>query len=264
MGTRVAWTIVARRLIERRKTEEDARCKRRCFRKHEYVKLPSYERYTNSGRMQLESFERAKRRYFELRPDFRLGYMQKRLEEVITVAFLRRMFQNDLIANLTFLSRKFLIDELNDAVAILYPRRSGKTEASAWLIALICVSQPNGNCIMYNLTHKQAKEFLQAAVKHLNVFRDDSEFGWELVQQDVRIMIEIKTNKYGTNNSIKSYPSALTGDAKIGHDERDLDDEEGGTHLWGTHHCTYTLTFVYSIQTPHHPHPFLLMPVYLP
>jgi hypothetical protein len=36
-----------------------------------------------------------------------------------------------------------------------------------------------------------------------------------MVSQDVRQLMEIRTRKYGTVNSIKSYPSALKGDAKI-------------------------------------------------
>lgn len=67
----------------------------------------------------------------------------------------------------------------------------------------------------YNLTALQAEEFLGEAVKHLTVFRDSAEFGWDEVQKDVRKMIKIKSKKWGTINSIKSYPSALHGDGKI-------------------------------------------------
>jgi hypothetical protein len=65
------------------------------------------------------------------------------------------------------------------------------------------------------LTQKQAREFLHATIRHLKVFQDDSEFGWEIVKIDDNMMIEVKTNKYGTRNSIKSYPCALN-DGKIG------------------------------------------------
>ena len=212
----VSWSKLGKKFIsDHRKLQENAR-KKTCHRGYEYSLHESFARYSNSGRMKLESFERAKRRYFELNPQFKLGYMQKRLEDVITIAFLRRIFQDDIIANLKYLSKKYVINELNDAVAILFPRRSGKTEGCAWLVAIICVSQPHGNCIMYNLTGKQAREFLQTSIKHLNVFKDDDEFGWEELKRDERIMIEIKTKKYDTKSSIKSYPSALKGDAKIG------------------------------------------------
>jgi len=71
------------------------------------------------------------------------------------------------------------------------------------------------NSNRYNLTALQAEEFLGESVKHLTIFRDSAEFGWDEVQKDVRKMIKIKSKKWGTINSIKSYPSALHGDGKI-------------------------------------------------
>jgi hypothetical protein len=145
------------------------RCKKaKVYRKHEYSDLPSYKQTTSSGRMRLESFENALRYLFE-HSGVRLGYMQKRLVDVITIALLIKFFENDLVDNLKFLRKKYLIEELNDTVAIIFPRRSGKTEGSAIIIAAIVVSQPKGNCIMYNLTATQAKEFLQSVIKHLMV-----------------------------------------------------------------------------------------------
>jgi hypothetical protein len=60
----------------------------------------------------------------------------------------------------------------------------------------------------------QAEEFLAESVKHLNVFKDSADYGWKLIKRDVRKMIMIQT-KDGNYSSIKSYPSALKGDAKI-------------------------------------------------
>jgi uncharacterized Rmd1/YagE family protein len=152
---------VDRRAEERKKKAKVYRC-------YEYSSLESYKQNTNSGRLRLESFERAFRYLFE-HTETRLGHLQKRLIDVITIAILGKIFGDDLVNNLRFLRQKYLIDELNDTVAILFPRRSGKTEGSAIIIAVIAVSQPNGNCIMYNLTATQAKEFLQSVLKHLMV-----------------------------------------------------------------------------------------------
>lgn len=93
------------------------------------------------------------------------------------------------------------------------------------------VSQPAGNCVMYNLTSAQAEEFIaettyviQLSVslhfshflsKYLNIFKDSPEFGWTEVKRDVRRHIFIKNRKFGTTNSIKSYACALKGDGKI-------------------------------------------------
>jgi hypothetical protein len=150
------------------KRVSEKRKKARVYRKHEYSELESFKQTTSSGRMRLESFENALRYLFE-HSGVRLGYMQKRLVDVITIALLIKFFENDLVDNLKFLRKKYLIEELNDTVAIIFPRRSGKTEGSAIIIAAIVVSQPKGNCIMYNLTATQAKEFLQSVIKHLMV-----------------------------------------------------------------------------------------------
>jgi hypothetical protein len=156
-------------LVDKHKKRLDDRLKRaKVHRKYEYSLMESYNQHMCSGRMRLESFENALRYLFE-HSGVRLGYMQKRLVDVITIALLIKFIENDLVDNLKFLRKKYKIDELNDTVAIIFPRRSGKTEGSAILIAAIVVSQPKGNCIMYNLTATQAKEFLQSVIKHLMV-----------------------------------------------------------------------------------------------
>lgn len=183
-------------------------------RKWEYSMLESFQQYQNSGRARLDSFCAAFD-YWHEHSGMKLGYMQRRLIQTVTIAFLRKMFGDDLLPNLNYISQRYAIDELNDTVAILFPRRSGKTVGMAIIIAVIAVSQPHGNSIMYNLTAGQAEEFLAETIKHLNVFKDSPEFGWEEDKKDVRKMIRIRTRKFGTLNSVKSYPSALKGDGKI-------------------------------------------------
>ena len=69
------------------------------------------------------------------------------------------------------------------------------------MIAIICISQPNGNCIMYNLTALQAEEFLGEVTyvfishqsidsfilfrKFLDVFKHSEEFGWEVEKKGI-------------------------------------------------------------------------------
>lgn len=92
---------------------------------------------------------------------------------------------------------------------------------------------------MYNLTQKQAREFLHTTIKHLMVFKDDSIFGWQVTKRDDKQMIEIKTNLHGTRNSIKSYPCALN-DGKINFFKND-DSSVGGreTLVFVTHSFVY-------------------------
>lgn len=202
---------VAEKCVELREKEEAHQA---VHRKWEYSMLESFQQYKNSGRARLESFCAAFD-YWHEHSGMKLGYMQVKLIQTVTVAFLRKMFGDDLLPNLNYISQRFAIDELNDTVAILFPRRSGKTLGMAIIIAVIAVSQPHGNSIMYNLTAGQAEEFLAETIKHLNFFKDSPEFGWEEDKKDVRKMIRIRCKKWGTLNSIKSYPSALKGDGKI-------------------------------------------------
>jgi hypothetical protein len=211
----IKWTPLSEKMVARetkRKTDEVQRQK--VYRSYEYLSLESYKRYTNSGRLRLESMEGALRYFFE-HSDMRLGHMQEKLINEIIVAFLPIMFGDDLVANLKFLTNKFNIKSLINTLGVLLPRRSGKTVACALIIAVIAVSQPDGNCIMYNLTAAQAEEFITEVIKYLYVFKDSPDYGWEVQKQDVRRMIRIKTRKFGTSNSIKSYACALKGDGKI-------------------------------------------------
>jgi len=49
--------------------------------------------------------------------------MQERLIREITIAYLKMMFKDDLIANLDFLCKKFNITEMFDTISCLFPRR---------------------------------------------------------------------------------------------------------------------------------------------
>ncbi len=206
---------MGRRVVAREQEHQvEARKKARVYRKYEYEQLDSYKQYTESGRRRLESLEGALRFLVE-KHGVRLGQIQTDLVHVVKIALLPKIFGDELVANLQFLHQRYKITELNNTVNGTFPRRSGKTEASAIMIACIVVSQPHGNCIMYNLTGTQAKEFLQTVLKYLRLFKDDEEYGWTLVRQDLRQYVEMQTRKYGTLNRVQSFASGLKGDGKI-------------------------------------------------
>ena len=192
----------------------DARKKARVYRKHEYPLLDSYKEYTASGRRRLDSLEGAMR-FLQEECGVQLGVMQEALANVTVVALLQKLFGDELVANLRYIHRRYKITKLNNTINCTFPRRSGKTEGAAIMIACIVVSQPQGNCIMYNLTGTQAKEFLQTVLKYMRMFKDHDEYGWTLVRQDLRQLVEVRTRKYGTLNSVKSFASGLKGDGKI-------------------------------------------------
>ena len=168
-----------------------------------------------SGRARLEDFDAAFR-YLFATTDIRLGYMQKKMVDSSTIALLPKFFKTDLVANLKWLRKKYVIKELNDTWAFSYPRRAGKTEAAAMLYAVLAVSQPGGNCVMFNLTQTHAKEFLNSVIKYLQKFEDSPEFGWKEDRRDLNRFIDIVARKTGTINSIRSLGGGQKGDAKIG------------------------------------------------
>jgi hypothetical protein len=117
----VKWAPITRKAIfeSRLKKAADLR-KEKVFRSYQYSEKESFKQLNDSGRERLKRMEGAFEYLFE-NSGLRLGYMQKRLIEVIKIAFFRKMFGDDLVPNLNFLKKRYLIEELADSVAILFP-----------------------------------------------------------------------------------------------------------------------------------------------
>ena len=125
---------------------------------------------TLSGRKRLASFEAAFRHLFEHSdPPVRLGDLQEKLIKEVTVALLPQFFKKDLVENIKWLRKKYVIDVLSETVSAVCPRRQGKTEGCAIIAAVLAVSQPRGNSVMFNLTGTQAKDYLQSVQRYLDV-----------------------------------------------------------------------------------------------
>lgn len=228
----------------------DKRKKAKVYRKFEYEQLDSYKDHMSNGRRMLESFDRATR-YFFSHSSMVLGEYQEKVFRETRIAFLPKMFKDDLVSNLKFLRKHFNVDQLNNTLGVKLPRRSGKTECMALIIAITLVSQPSGNCNMYNLAGLQAREFLQSVDKYLQTFQDSDEFGWEEVRRDSRQLIEIRNQKYGAVNSVKSYACALKGNGKVGSSLRGLATRvtlslSFSFFLSFTH--TYIYIYIYTLQ----------------
>ena len=133
----------------------------------------------------------------------------------ITVTILRILYGDDLLANLSDIETRFSISELRDVVAILFPRRSGKTKTETIVAACFAVSQAIGNGSCYNIGARQSRDWLQEGIDVLYVFEKTPQFGWEIDRMDTREFIQIKT-VFGTINRISSYPGIFQGNANIG------------------------------------------------
>jgi hypothetical protein len=140
------------------KETADRRC--RIYRHEEcYEKQSRLCENRYAGRALLESFEGALKYFFE-HSGVELGDIQEPMLETMRAAYLPVMFKYDVLENLQFLMDRFLVARLNPSAGLICPRRSGKTVVMAIMTAVIAVSQPEGNVIIYNLTAMQAEEFI--------------------------------------------------------------------------------------------------------
>lgn len=118
----IKWAPVGEKVLtqEQRKRERETR-DQKVHRSYKYEDLASYKEMNSSGMLKLESLERALRYLFE-NSDLKLGAMQERLVNEIIVAFLKKIFGDELVGNLKHLCKKFMITELFDTLAVLVPR----------------------------------------------------------------------------------------------------------------------------------------------
>lgn len=200
--------------VEKHQENTREKSKNMLKRKSEYQLMDSFKELECSGRIKLARFERATRYLFD-KCGVQLGHKQELLFEAILTAYLLNMFGDDLVSNISYLKTKYKLQELFDAVAILFPRREGKTVGTAIFAAIIVVSQPYGNIICYNIGARQSEGWLHQTIQYLDYFRESDEFGWTLDDKDGKEMISIKSKATGTTNTIYSYPCGL-GDGKIG------------------------------------------------
>ena len=119
----ITWASIGKRALrqEGHRKEDEAR-RQKVYRSYEYQGLESMKAMANSGRKRLESLKGAFRYFFE-HGGVKLGDMQKKLIDAITVAFLKNMFADDLVPNLKWLCKEFRITELIDTIAACVPRR---------------------------------------------------------------------------------------------------------------------------------------------
>lgn len=117
----IKWATVGEKVLaqEERKRERETR-QQKVHRSYAYKDLDSYKEMNSSGMLKLESLERALRYLFE-NSDLKLGAMQERLVNEIIVAFLKKIFGDELVANMKYLCKKFMITEMSDTLAVLVP-----------------------------------------------------------------------------------------------------------------------------------------------
>lgn len=174
------------------------------------------EATTRTGKQALQNYEDA---LAELCQKVRLGVMQREFEYHCRIAFITMFFKHDLDQYRDYLInvKKLPIDDKHyENLALLYPRRMGKTTIECIITAVIAVSQVDGNVLSFHLSSRQAKMWLDRAKEFLDMFRGSARFGWRVTSQDVREHIHIFANAAGTVNYIIALPGVFQGSANIG------------------------------------------------
>jgi hypothetical protein len=72
-----------------------------------------------------------------------------------------------------------------DVVAVLYPRRHGKTLTQAIVSAIVLISQVSGNVLAYNRTLNHARMWMSLCRRFLDYMEKDDRFGWTAVEDRV-------------------------------------------------------------------------------
>ncbi len=119
----IKWAPVAQKALAQEKLRlQNEKRKQKVHRSYEYKDLESYKEMTQSGLIKLQSLERALR-YLLDNSELKLGKMQEELIKQMMIAYLKKMFGDDLVANMKYLRKKFQIKELFDTLGCFVPRR---------------------------------------------------------------------------------------------------------------------------------------------
>ena len=111
-------------------------------------------------------------------------------------------------ADEAFLERFTLMKRVYDALALLAGRRSGKSLVEALCCAITALSQMQGNSVVYNLTGRQAREWLRQYVKFIDLLKEDMEFGWTLEAANVNEFHHLRLRQFDTISTVFSYCGA--------------------------------------------------------
>lgn len=168
----------------------------------------------STGRANLERYCAA---YEFLVERYPFGPMQEQFEFRVRTALLAKFFGNEVAAHRDILREMgFPVDDIHYRhLALLYPRRMGKTTVQAAISAIIAVSQINGNVLSFHVRSRQAKMWLDRTKEFMAIFKESPQFTWTVKKQDIREFIFIYAEATGTTNYVQALPGVHQGSANI-------------------------------------------------
>lgn len=181
--------------------------------REDYEYMPEVLQEAQPGRQRLVAWEDCRAKLLakiasEL--DMRLSQDQTRLLEEIRNALLIKMYGNvqNVMGDLAWLRANYGVQSAYDAVAIIFPRRSGKTLTQTIASATTAVSQPRGNVLDFNPNWEQAKTWLAQTVRFMYMMKDDLRYGWTQVSDRASRDIVIYSLFYKCESSVHVYGNA--------------------------------------------------------
>ncbi len=182
-----AWAPYLRRVsaaIRRQRMADRRERLSRFGEKMDYENRADLDEMSKPGRARLILFEDAwkllLRQLYE-REGKILSEDQEQLGKEMRNAMLIKFYGSlgDVEKDISWLRAKYgFAGEVYNTVAVLYPRRHGKTLVQALISACVLISQLGGNVMAYNYTGNHAKTWYDLCYKFLGYMRNDSRFGW--------------------------------------------------------------------------------------
>lgn len=143
--------------------------------------------------------------------NLRPGELQLRLLKAMFIAVASRVFREELPANLTWLRAVLDVDELWTAVAIQFPRRSGKSVIQNFFTAVVNVSQVNGNTIGFHLTGRQGRAALRLNYNFLEALKEHPRWGWDEEHRNMNEKVTIRVRATGQLATTAAFPGCFSG-----------------------------------------------------
>lgn len=120
-------------------------------------------------------------------------------------ASLLQIFGDDIVAEISYLMKRFKLEELFEEIIVMMRRRGGKTVATAAFVAIILCSQPEANSNIYGKS-KRVSVMMKDLVYDIVIKLIQSNlFGIEKIEENNEETLSIVT-KYGSLNVGKFYP----------------------------------------------------------
>jgi hypothetical protein len=157
-----------------------------------------------AGRRNIDRFERSLV-YLSEECGVRLGYLQEKLLKAARICLLKRMMGADVIHELDYLKSRFGITVLKDSLAVIFPRRAGKTTIQTIIAACVAVSQPDGNVCCFNIKLRQSVSWLAQTIRWMELFQTSPEFHYTELKRSSNEFLKIR-NCTGTTAQVSSYP----------------------------------------------------------